>query len=158
MPLYKLSQNEANRAVKMFQNSALQIEVINTRTSIDKTRSTKKSKDVPTNSSIFRWRCYGLGSMAGDIYVRNIIEQIIVIFYAAVDDQFLFLYDNVWPHRVAIVEESRNLRGIPQLALPPSSPDLILIEYGWIMLQRRLSNHISPLQILQQLYVLLSQL
>lgn len=80
----------------------------------------------------------------GHIYRDDIIQQYVVDFREAVDENMVFIDDNARPHRAQIVMQAINDLHINHLPLPPTSPDLNPIEHIWDRLQEQLNEHNPP--------------
>lgn len=98
------------------------------------------------------------GNMNSQIYLNEVVNNVLPDFRRAIGDGFQFLDDNARPHRAARVMETLENHRIRHLPLPPYSPDLNVIEHGWDQLQRALDNHQPPPETIQQLRELLPQL
>ena len=84
-------------------------------------------------------------------YRDRIIEPIIVPFFGAIGEQFVFIDDNARPHRAGIVNDRIEYHGITRMEWPPCSPDMNCIEHMWAEMSRRLNRLQQPPQTLQQL-------
>ncbi|GFS78921.1 DDE_3 domain-containing protein [Trichonephila clavipes] len=58
--------------------------------------------------------------------------------------EFLFMDDNVRPHRASIVDECLLSEDITRMHWPVYSPELNLIEHVWDMLGRRIAARQPP--------------
>lgn len=79
------------------------------------------------------------GNINSEVYLNQVINNIVPEF--RVGPGFLFLVDNVRPHRSMAVMNVIETNVIPHLALPALSPDLNPIELAWDQLQRALDHH-----------------
>ncbi|GFW51128.1 transposable element Tcb1 transposase [Trichonephila clavipes] len=75
-------------------------------------------------------------TMTGHIYRDVILEQHVRLFRGAMGAEFLFMDDNVRPHRANIVDECLQSEDITRMDWKAYSPDLNLIEHVWDMLCR----------------------
>ncbi|GFT16683.1 DDE_3 domain-containing protein [Trichonephila clavipes] len=66
--------------------------------------------------------------------------------------EFLFLNDNICPHRANIVDEYLQSEDIPCMDWPAYSPDLNPIEHVWDILGRRITARQLPLTCLPELW------
>lgn len=98
------------------------------------------------------------GNMNSEVYLNQVINNIVPEFHAAVGPGFLFLDDNARPHRSMAVMDAIETNGIPHLALPALSPDLNPIEHAWDQLQKALDHHNPQPQTMEQVRNLLPQL
>lgn len=98
------------------------------------------------------------GNMNSQIYLDEVINNVLPVFQHAIGNGFQFLDDNARPHRAARVLAALAIHDIQHLQLPPRSPDLNVIEHAWDQLQRALDNHQPSPETMQQLRELLPQL
>ncbi|GFU63130.1 transposable element Tcb1 transposase [Trichonephila clavipes] len=84
-------------------------------------------------------------TMTGHIYRDVILEQHVRLFRGAMGVEFLFMDDNVRPHRANIVDECLQSEDITRMDWSAYSPDLNPMEHVWDMLNRRISarQHLS---------------
>ncbi|GFX93400.1 transposable element Tc3 transposase [Trichonephila clavipes] len=80
-------------------------------------------------------------TMTGHIYRDVILEQYVRLFRGAMGAEFLFMDDDVRPHRANILDECLQLKDITRMDWPAYSLDLNLIEHVWDMLGRRIAAH-----------------
>ncbi|GFW56015.1 transposable element Tcb1 transposase [Trichonephila clavipes] len=78
-------------------------------------------------------------TMTGNIYWDVILEQHIRLFRGAKGVEFLFMDDNIRPHRANIVDEYYPSEYITRMDWPAYSPDLTPIEHVWDMLGREIA-------------------
>ncbi|GFX47878.1 transposable element Tcb1 transposase [Trichonephila clavipes] len=89
--------------------------------------------------------------MTGHIYRDVILEQHVRLFRDAIGAEFLFMDDNVCPHRANIVGECLQSEDITRMDWPAYSPDLNPIEHEWDMLGRRIAARRPPPTCLPEL-------
>ncbi|GFW22673.1 transposable element Tc3 transposase [Trichonephila clavipes] len=75
-------------------------------------------------------------TMTGHIYRDVILEQHVPLFRGAMCAEFLFIDDNVRPHRANLVNECLQSEDITRMDWPAYSPDLNPIEHVWDMFSR----------------------
>ncbi|GFT72371.1 transposable element Tcb1 transposase [Trichonephila clavipes] len=80
-------------------------------------------------------------TMTGHIYRGVILEQHVCLFRGAMGTEFLFMDDNVRPHRANIVDEWFQSEDITRMDWPAHSPDLNAIEHVWDMLGQQIAAH-----------------
>ncbi|GFU14537.1 transposable element Tc3 transposase [Trichonephila clavipes] len=90
-------------------------------------------------------------TMTGHIYRDVILEQHVRLFRGTMGAEFLFMDDNVRPHRANIVDECLQSEDITRMDWPAYSPDLNPIEPVWDMLGRRIAARQLPLTCLPEL-------
>ncbi|GFV67274.1 transposable element Tcb2 transposase [Trichonephila clavipes] len=78
-------------------------------------------------------------TMTGQIYRDFILEQHVCLFRGAMGTEFLFMDDNVRPHRTNIVDECLQSEDITHIVCPAYLPDLNTIEHVWDRLGRRIA-------------------
>ncbi|GFY32974.1 transposable element Tc3 transposase [Trichonephila clavipes] len=83
-------------------------------------------------------------TMTSQIYRDVILEQHVRLFRGARGAEFLFMDDNVRPHRANIVDECLQSEDITRMDWPAYSPDLNPIEHVWDMLGRRIDARQPP--------------
>ncbi|GFW18487.1 transposable element Tcb1 transposase [Trichonephila clavipes] len=89
--------------------------------------------------------------MTGHIYRDVILEQHVRLFRGAMGAEFLFMDNNVRPHRANIVDECLQSENITRMDWPAYSPDLNPIEesnrasvgYAWPAIAAHQSPHLS---------------
>ncbi|GFS65550.1 transposable element Tcb1 transposase [Trichonephila clavipes] len=79
-------------------------------------------------------------TMTGHIFCDVILEQNVRLFRGAMGAEFLFMDDNVRPHRANIVAECLQSDDITCMDWRAYSPDLNQIEHVWDMLGRRIAT------------------
>ncbi|GFY19887.1 transposable element Tcb1 transposase [Trichonephila clavipes] len=81
-------------------------------------------------------------AMTGHSYQYVILEQHVhfFLFRGAMGTEFLFMDDNVRPHRANIVNECLRSEDITRMDWPAYSPDLNPIEHVWNMLGRQIAT------------------
>ncbi|GFX42852.1 transposable element Tcb1 transposase [Trichonephila clavipes] len=90
-------------------------------------------------------------TMTGHIYWDVILEQHVRLFRGATGAEFLFMDDNVRPHRANIVDECLQSEDITRMDWPAFSPDLNLIEHVRDMRGRRIAACQPPPACLPEL-------
>ncbi|GFV80841.1 transposable element Tcb1 transposase [Trichonephila clavipes] len=90
-------------------------------------------------------------TMTGHIYRDVILELHVRLFRVAMGADFLFMDDNVCPHRSKIVDECLQSEDITRMDGLAYSPDLNPIEHVWDMLGRRIAAHQPPPTCLPEL-------
>ncbi|GFT56043.1 transposable element Tcb1 transposase [Trichonephila clavipes] len=78
-------------------------------------------------------------TMTGHIYREVILKQHVRLFRGTMGAEFLFMDDNVRPHRANIVDECLQSKDITRIDWPAYSPGLNPIEHVWYMLGRRIA-------------------
>ncbi|GFS68499.1 transposable element Tcb1 transposase [Trichonephila clavipes] len=78
-------------------------------------------------------------TMTDHIYRDVILEQHVRLFRGTMGAEFLFMDDNVRPHRANIVDECLQSEDITRMDWPAYSPELNPIENVWDMLGRRIA-------------------
>nr|CAH7719558.1 unnamed protein product [Callosobruchus chinensis] len=74
----------------------------------------------------FNWRTqliHILGTMTGTYYLQNIINSIVQPLRNEIGDQFIFMDDNVRPHRTRAVQQTLENGNIARLEWPAMSPE-----------------------------------
>ncbi|GFX07673.1 transposable element Tcb1 transposase [Trichonephila clavipes] len=87
-------------------------------------------------------------TMTGHIYRDVILEQHVRLFRGAMGAEFLFMDDNVRPHRGNIVDECLQSEDITRMDWPAYSPDLNPIENCGICL----ADELQPVNLLPSVY------
>ncbi|GFU03068.1 transposable element Tcb1 transposase [Trichonephila clavipes] len=87
-------------------------------------------------------------TMTGHIYRDVILEQHVSLFRGAMGAEFLFMDDNIRPHRANIVDECLQSEDITR---PAYSLDLNPIEHVWDMLGRGIAARQTPPTCLSEL-------
>ncbi|GFX61594.1 transposable element Tcb1 transposase [Trichonephila clavipes] len=97
-------------------------------------------------------------AMTGHIYRDVILEQHVRLFRGTMGAEFLFMDDNVRPHRANIVDECIQSEDITRMNWPAYSPDLNPTEHVWDMLGRIAARQPPPtcLPKLRRVYCLMS--
>ncbi|GFX69738.1 transposable element Tcb2 transposase [Trichonephila clavipes] len=85
-----------------------------------------------------------IGTMTGQIYRDNILEEHVHLFRGAMGAEFLFMDDKARPHRANIVSECLQSEDITRMDWPVFSPDLNPLEHVWDMLGRRVVARQPP--------------
>ncbi|GFX97609.1 transposable element Tcb2 transposase [Trichonephila clavipes] len=80
---------------------------------------------------------------------RDEILRPIVLYAAAIGDDFFLMDDNCRPHRANLVEDFLFEKGIVRMEWPACSPDMNPIEHVWNSLGRRVAGRQPPPQTLQ---------
>ncbi|GFX44063.1 transposable element Tcb1 transposase [Trichonephila clavipes] len=96
------------------------------------------------------------GTVAVGIILRSCtkvsdLRPIVVLYAAAIGDDFILMDDNCRPHRANLVENFLFEEGIVRMECPACSPDMNPIDHVWDALGRRAAGHQSPPQTLQDL-------
>ncbi|GFW52591.1 transposable element Tcb2 transposase [Trichonephila clavipes] len=109
----------------------------------------------PDNRHIFIWRDRGSRNNpafvhesvrfdGGGVLVDEILRPIVVLYAAAIGDDFILMEDNCRPHRVNLVEDFLFEEGIVRMEWPACSPDRNPIEHVWDALGRRVADRQPP--------------
>ncbi|GFU90704.1 transposable element Tc3 transposase [Trichonephila clavipes] len=77
--------------------------------------------------------------ITGHIHLDVILEQHVRLFRGTIGAEFLFMDDNVRPHRANIVDECLQSEDITRMDWSTYLPDLNPIEHVWDMLGRRIA-------------------
>ncbi|GFY18931.1 transposable element Tcb2 transposase [Trichonephila clavipes] len=115
----------------------------------------------PDNRRIFIWRDREVGITLHLYIIRDgplialryrneILRPIVVLYAAAIGDDFILMDDNCRPHRANLMEDFFFEEGIVRMEWPTCSPDMNPIEYVWYSLGRRVSGRQPPPQTLQE--------
>ncbi|GFU66741.1 transposable element Tcb2 transposase [Trichonephila clavipes] len=88
------------------------------------------------------------GPLTARRYRDEILRPIVVLYAAAIGDDFILMDDNCRPHRANLVEDFLFEKGIVRMELPACSPDMNPIEYVWDSLGRRIAGRQPPPQTL----------
>ncbi|GFV20331.1 transposable element Tcb1 transposase [Trichonephila clavipes] len=70
-----------------------------------------------------------IGTMTGQIYRDDILEQLVRLFRGTVIAEFVFMDHNVIPHHANILNECLQSEDITRMDWPASSPDLNPVEH-----------------------------
>ncbi|KFM74662.1 Transposable element Tc3 transposase, partial [Stegodyphus mimosarum] len=92
-----------------------------------------------------------IGTMTSQIYRDVILEQHVRLFRGAMGAQFVFMDDNVRPHRANIISECLQAEDITGMDWPAFSSDLNPVEHVWDMLGRRVAARQPPPTCLPEL-------
>ncbi|GFW63205.1 transposable element Tcb2 transposase [Trichonephila clavipes] len=91
------------------------------------------------------------GPLTARRYRDEILRPIVVLYAAAIGDDFILMDDNFRPLHANLVEDFLFEEGIVRMEWPACSPDMIPIEHVWNALGIRVAGHQPPLQTLQEL-------
>ncbi|GFX86698.1 transposable element Tcb2 transposase [Trichonephila clavipes] len=91
------------------------------------------------------------GSVTGDRYCEKVLLPHVRLFRGAIGPDFIFMDDNVRPHRTLSVEELLESEDITRMDWPAYSPDLNPIENVWDDLGRCIAARLHHLENTQQL-------
>ncbi|GFV38784.1 transposable element Tcb2 transposase [Trichonephila clavipes] len=91
------------------------------------------------------------GPLTARRYRDKILRPIVVLYAAAVGDDFILMDDNCMPHRANLMEDFLFEERIVRMEWPACSPDMNLTEHVWDALRRRVAGHQPPPQTLQEL-------
>ncbi|GFX67933.1 transposable element Tc3 transposase [Trichonephila clavipes] len=91
------------------------------------------------------------GSVTGDLYCEEVLLPHVRLFRGAIGPDFLFMDDNVRPHRTLAVEELLESEDITRMDWSAYSPDLNPIEHVWDALGRRIAARLRHSENTQQL-------
>ncbi|GFU79859.1 DDE_3 domain-containing protein [Trichonephila clavipes] len=84
--------------------------------------------------------------MTGHIPRDVLLEQHVRLFWGAIGAEFLFMDDNVCPHRANIVDEFLQSEDITRMDWPAYSPDLNpILQHVWDMLGVNKLQSVNPL-------------
>ncbi|GFU47916.1 transposable element Tc1 transposase [Trichonephila clavipes] len=84
-------------------------------------------------------------------YRLEILRPIVVLYAAAIGDDFILMDDNCRPHRANLLEDFLFEEGIVRMEWPLCSPDMNPIEHVWNALGTRVAGRQPPPQTLQKL-------
>ncbi|GFW73955.1 transposable element Tcb2 transposase [Trichonephila clavipes] len=96
------------------------------------------------------------GSVIGNRYCKEVLLPHVRLLRGAIGPYFIFMDDNVWPHRTLAVEELLESEDITRMDWPAYSPDLNIIENVWDALGRRIAaclHHPENTQQLKQMLI-----
>lgn len=79
-------------------------------------------------------------AMTGVEYRDEILEPVLVSCAENAEKDFMFMDDNVGPHKGRIVTQYLENHGIQRMNWPEKSPDLSPIGYGWNMMVRSIGK------------------
>ncbi|GFV83581.1 transposable element Tcb2 transposase [Trichonephila clavipes] len=82
---------------------------------------------------------------------EEILRPIVVLYAAAIRDDFISMDDNCSPHSANLVEDFLFEKGIVRMEWPAYSPDMNPIEHVWNALGRQVAGRQPPPQTLQEL-------
>ncbi|GFX11004.1 transposable element Tc1 transposase [Trichonephila clavipes] len=91
------------------------------------------------------------GSVNGDSYCEEVLLQHVRLIRGVIGPDFIFMDDNVRPHRTLAVEELLESEGITRLDWPAYSTDLNPIEHVWDALGKRIAARLHHPENTQQL-------
>ncbi|GFY25444.1 transposable element Tcb2 transposase [Trichonephila clavipes] len=91
------------------------------------------------------------GPLTARRYRDEILRPIVVLYAAAIRDDFILMDDNCRQHRVNLVEDFLFEKGIVRTEWPACSPDMNPIEHVCNALGRRVAGRQPPPQTLQEL-------
>ncbi|GFW97793.1 transposable element Tcb2 transposase [Trichonephila clavipes] len=84
------------------------------------------------------------GPLTARRYSDEILRPIVVLYAAAIGDDFILMDDNCRPHRANLVEDFLFEKGIVRMEWPASSPDMNPKEHVWDALGRRFAGYQPP--------------
>ncbi|GFT93256.1 transposable element Tcb2 transposase [Trichonephila clavipes] len=91
------------------------------------------------------------GPLTARRYRDEILRPIVVLYAAAIGDDFILMEDNCGPRRATLVEDFDFEKGIVRMEWPACSTDMNTIEHVWNALGRRVAGRQLPAQTLQEL-------